>query len=674
MHSHDSAGFIKEFQKVGKGLMEPLLMMLILKAVPGDKMPETADVMAALEHDMLVMWKLFADHWDPGPFTLSPGRAGFLIDLSECCWTPKGSTVLSVSQHIEAAKMMETKIVNPPTMTLESLRVFDQIKGTKHAESWLNFLKKVVEKVFALGVKQPSDEQFRLEILETLHQAKSGIRSGNFKHPLGAGLAKEMKPAIELLSGCLLELKGANPEKFAVYPETAVANEIMFLILRAIKADGKIDKEELELFHDLGPCLGLYGKSADPLHLMEFIEGIEEDANSDSVASFMAVIDVFDSASKTRIGDTARRFLFSIANAFCKADMKVTPNEVRMLQELADKLYGKGSAESNAAKERVAESAEKLAGKDSGDSKSKASWSASVGAKQPKNLEGIMQELNDLVGMDKVKAEVQQMTNFIKVQQMREDKGQSGSPISKHLVFYGKPGTGKTTVARLIAGIYKELGVVSQGQLVEVHRSGLVAGYIGQTALKVQEVVESALGGVLFIDEAYSLVEGDKGSFGQEAVDTLLKLMEDHRDNLVVIAAGYPEKMATFINSNPGLRSRFNKFISFDDYSAEQMMQIFESFCKGSGFEVAPDAVALLEGLFQQMYSSRKEDFGNGRDVRNLFESVITHQANRIVSLANVDEKVLATIEADDVKLAMAGSGAPTVKAKAGVGFRPSKE
>jgi SpoVK/Ycf46/Vps4 family AAA+-type ATPase len=267
----------------------------------------------------------------------------------------------------------------------------------------------------------------------------------------------------------------------------------------------------------------------------------------------------------------------------------------------------------------------------------------------PRPLEELLAELDALVGLERVKADVRQLINFLKVQKLREEQGLKSLPASRHLVFYGNPGTGKTTVARLVAQIYRTLGVLRKGHLVETDRAGLVAGYVGQTAMKVRGVTERALGGVLFIDEAYTLASGGENDFGREAVETLLKMMEDHRDDLVVIAAGYTGRMQDFLDSNPGLRSRFNKHLRFDDYGVEQLVHIFEGFCKAADFKVSEGARRELASVFSVLTASRDESFGNARAARNLFEATLSKQADRLVSLPKVDREILSTIEPADI-------------------------
>ncbi len=249
------------------------------------------------------------------------------------------------------------------------------------------------------------------------------------------------------------------------------------------------------------------------------------------------------------------------------------------------------------------------------------------------DLDALMAELDGLVGLEEVKKNVKSMMNLVKVRQLRRDNGLPVPPLSLHMVFLGNPGTGKTTVARLVGGLYAAIGALTKGQLVEVDRSGLVAGYVGQTAIKTQEVIASALGGVLFIDEAYSLASGGENDFGREAIETVLKAMEDHRDELVVIVAGYTGPMEKFLDSNPGLESRFNKYIFFDDYDGEELNAIFHMQCKKNGYELDEEAEAFAREFFDQMYAGRDENFGNGRDVRNQFEDMVVRQADRVAAM-----------------------------------------
>jgi SpoVK/Ycf46/Vps4 family AAA+-type ATPase len=255
-----------------------------------------------------------------------------------------------------------------------------------------------------------------------------------------------------------------------------------------------------------------------------------------------------------------------------------------------------------------------------------------------KSVKQILEEVDSLIGLAGVKKEVHDIVNLLTVQKMRESHGLKTPEISRHMVFTGNPGTGKTTIAREIAMAYSSLGILKKGHLVETDRAGLVAGYMGQTAEKVKEVVQSALDGVLFIDEAYTLVTDREGDYGQEAVDTLLKMMEDNRDRLVVIVAGYPELMEKFIDSNPGLRSRFNKYIHFEDYCDEDLLRIFMRRCREQDYRVNISLKPLLLSRISQLRAEEGDSFGNARSVRNYFEQVISNQANRIVSEMGGDD------------------------------------
>ena len=265
-------------------------------------------------------------------------------------------------------------------------------------------------------------------------------------------------------------------------------------------------------------------------------------------------------------------------------------------------------------------------------------------------LEKALKELNELIGLEDVKKDVSELINLLEIQKKRSEQGLKNVDITLHTVFSGPPGTGKTSVARLLSRIFKHLGFLSKGQMYETDREGLIAGYVGQTATKVNNAVESSLGGVLFIDEAYTLTQNTFGNdYGAEAVNTLLKRMEDHREDLAVVVAGYTDLMQIFIESNPGLRSRFNRYFYFSHFTPKEMLQIFESFCAKSDFIISEDAKEKLMDTFELLYESKNESFGNARVVRNLFEKCIQNQANRIVKLKKVTNKTLKLLAEEDI-------------------------
>ncbi|NJN85415.1 MAG: AAA family ATPase [Leptolyngbyaceae cyanobacterium SL_7_1] len=280
--------------------------------------------------------------------------------------------------------------------------------------------------------------------------------------------------------------------------------------------------------------------------------------------------------------------------------------------------------------------------------------STTTPAQPPKNqaeeLDAALKELEELVGMEEIKQEVKTLINFLKVQKVRMERGLAKTPVSLHAVFCGPPGTGKTTIARLMGGIYQGLGFLAKGHLVETDRAGMVAGYVGQTSKKVDDLVQSALDGVLFIDEAYALKpEGGGNDFGQEAIDVLIKRMEDYRDRLVVIVAGYTDEMTRFIESNPGLKSRFNRYFYFNDYNPDELTAIFVKIAEKSHFTVTQPARDQLRSMFYELYVNRDRTFGNGRLSRNLFEKTIERQANRLAVLSSLTDEMLTTILPEDI-------------------------
>ena len=259
-----------------------------------------------------------------------------------------------------------------------------------------------------------------------------------------------------------------------------------------------------------------------------------------------------------------------------------------------------------------------------------------------------MAELNGLIGLGTVKTEVESLRNLIKIQAMRAQQGLPNTNMSYHMVFTGNPGTGKTTVARIVAGIYKEIGILKKGHLVETDRAGLVAEYVGQTAPKTNAKIDEALDGVLFIDEAYTLV-GEGNDYGAEAIATLLKRMEDDRDRLVVILAGYTNEIKEFIDSNPGLQSRFNRYIKFEDYSAEELVEIFRSNLKKSKYRIKRDAFEWMQQYIKRKVTTKDENYGNARFIRNTFEKVVQNQADRLARQSDISNEELTIITIEDV-------------------------
>lgn len=272
------------------------------------------------------------------------------------------------------------------------------------------------------------------------------------------------------------------------------------------------------------------------------------------------------------------------------------------------------------------------------------------GIEDERSLPELLDELNNLVGLEKVKQQVRDLIAYQKVQVMRKQAGLMTAKGTLHLAFTGNPGTGKTTVARIVGHVYKQIGLLTKGHFIEVSRTDLIAGYQGQTALKVKEVIERAKGGVLFIDEAYSITENDHtDSYGRECLTELTKALEDYRDDLVVIVAGYTEPMRAFFESNPGLKSRFNTFIEFDDYGDDELLDILKKMCQRNDYVLSDDAERLVKEQFTSEVKNKSENFANGRLARNYYDKMIMNQAKRIVDMAPLSKKDLMIIDACDI-------------------------
>jgi SpoVK/Ycf46/Vps4 family AAA+-type ATPase len=336
-----------------------------------------------------------------------------------------------------------------------------------------------------------------------------------------------------------------------------------------------------------------------------------------------------------------KEFIIQFSQGIIAADQNISNHEMSAITEITSQVSLGNFGEINSENTVVM-----------ANSSSTNNVSPSVGEKIEKDekIEDVLAELESFTGMDGIKRDVRSLINLLKIQKQRESQGLSVVKPSLHMVFTGPPGTGKTTVARIMGRVFKALGVLKTGQIIEIDRSGLVAGYVGQTAIKVDEVVQKAQDGILFIDEAYTLSPSDgQDSFGQEAIDTLLKRMEDNRDSLVVIVAGYEEEMQRFIESNPGFKSRFNKYISFDDYKPEELIEIFVSIVKKNKYIANEELILLLHSKFSELYNARTKSFGNGRVVRNLFEKIVENQSNRLALIESaLSENDLQTLLPED--------------------------
>jgi len=375
------------------------------------------------------------------------------------------------------------------------------------------------------------------------------------------------------------------------------------------------------------------------------LKGAIADENSLTLPS---ILNKHDEDKGTRLLDTTVNSMYRFAQVIVKADGQITMEEMAALSQVWQMLHTYHNPD--AYLQQATQSATPTAIAQPNPQPTPPPPTPTVPAPSPQGLEAVMDELNQLIGMDNIKEEVKSLTNFLKVQKVREDRGLATTSVSLHSVFSGPPGTGKTTVARLVSRIFQELGFLAKGHLIETDRAGLVADYIGGTSKKVDEKVNSALDGVLFIDEAYALTPKDSSrDFGQEAVDTLLKRMEDYRKRLVVIAAGYTDVMVRFVESNPGLKSRFNRYFYFKDYTPDELVAIFNKMCRDSHFHPTEEANQKLKALLAELYEQRDRTFGNARLVRNLFEKTIERQANRLAVINTLTDEILTTILPEDI-------------------------
>jgi AAA+ superfamily predicted ATPase len=410
------------------------------------------------------------------------------------------------------------------------------------------------------------------------------------------------------------------------------ANELLGFI--TIYALIKQDKERLKAVFDQWeflPDIRLkYQKEA-----LKILLELQKDSPQKNQLSFPLLLKKMDEEKGTDFLNKTVNSFYRFAQSVVKADGNITLEEAGALATIWQLLH------------TYENSSEAIAGA------AKVPQAEVTAIEEPESLEKVLDELNQLVGMTHIKEEIRTLTNFLKVQKVRTERGLANTSVSLHSVFSGPPGTGKTTIARLTGRIFKALGFLTKGHLVETDRAGMVAEFIGGTAKKVDEKVTSALDGVLFVDEAYALIPADSSrDFGQEAVDVLLKRMEDYRSRLVVIAAGYTDEMARFVESNPGLKSRFNRYFYFNDYTPDELVAIFKKMCKDSHFSPTEAAIQTLKTLLTELYENRDRTFGNGRLVRNLFEKTIEQQANRLAVINTLTDEILTTILPEDIPAA----------------------
>ena len=432
--------------------------------------------------------------------------------------------------------------------------------------------------------------------------------------------------------GYRLKDKGSIREYFGV--------SAMKMLLHLSSADERISEQEVAFIND---TLGLGIGQADVRKFSSLKGNINADAAADSLQLICkSFIDAECDGEKGIDHKALLEFINDLGVGFIACDGDQSGRETAFLGRLVYRLkvfcesYKKGIEKIQGSKQDTPTGKPKK--------------------EKPKEeeeltLDQLIGKLDSLIGLYSVKQEVYSLSNLIKVRKLREERGFKQPDMSLHLVFTGNPGTGKTTVARLLAKIYHRLGAVREDTFVEVDRSGLVSNYIGHTAIKTIEVCESALGGVLFIDEAYALTnKTGQNDYGIEAVNTLLKFMEDNRGDIVVICAGYTDLMEEFLASNPGLKSRFNRFIEFPDYNASELRGMFELYCRQYSLKADPELLEYVESYFDRRIKEKSADFANGRDARNYFERVLSNQADRLAPLSDVTDEQLMTLTFKDAQ------------------------
>lgn len=420
--------------------------------------------------------------------------------------------------------------------------------------------------------------------------------------------------------------------------------ELELLAIKCLVQDRSLHEKELDTFIEIVTAINIAGERAimnregyERLMNNMYKNFISQNSLDYCTAPLsLRIIKAYDDENGSNFASRARHIFFSLALICIKADNKITGEELNFLRNYKKALW-----------EDFGDDFDELA-YDIDLKYTNQHTTTKINEINQPDCEKLILKLNSLTGISTVKEEVQRLINTVKVNKLRNEKGLPTTNTNNHIVFYGNPGTGKTTVARLLAGIFKGLGVLKKGHLVEVDRSALVAGYVGQTSIKTRDIIESAFGGILFIDEAYTLAK-DGNDYGAEAIDTLLKIMEDHREDFVVIVAGYTEKMTNFLSTNPGLKSRFTRFMNFPDYTPAELVDIFEKMANDAAMTITPEAKKKSSEIFNASYKNRNETFGNARLVRNLINDAMSNQADRIISIPNLTEEILQTITEEDI-------------------------
>jgi Holliday junction resolvasome RuvABC ATP-dependent DNA helicase subunit len=527
---------------------------------------------------------------------------------------PEGQTplvVASVNGHTQLVKFILARSPNKSITDAQGLTALDYAKKGTDSEL-INALRAVT--VYAQ--REDAYENYVLQLAGNIFGVLNDL------DPVIADMAPAERMALrnDVIKLMLLATKGEELTDLYYFGFSCVTTYLFSEDLEVLKKLDTISHKRL--MDVMMPDAGKFEKYFDKQR-----EGLDK--------ARLTSLDAVNSTNTDRL----RSALYEITEIIIKADGVVTPRESENLKNITSRFFTATKGGSGQPALIPATEANAGTGKDV------------AGTNADTDIADIFEELNSLVGLDNIKQDVHSLVNVINANKLRAAQGLPQHRPALHSVFIGAPGTGKTTIARILSNIYHKIGALPGNKMVETDRSGLVAGYVGQTAIKTDEVITSALNGILFIDEAYTLKRSDSSSndYGQEAIDILLKRMEDHRDELIVIVAGYQDEMNVFINSNPGLKSRFSRYFYFEDYTPAQLTEIFTRIAAKAGFEFTDESKNISNQLFEKLYANKDSRFGNARLVRNIFEKTFEKHANRTATIAPITREILTTIEAADI-------------------------
>lgn len=574
---------------------------------------------------------------------LTKQQYAFLGDMCDHAYR-QDYLATSIEEHTQrfADKAREDEVYHePPTVSLNLLRGYDALQQTQFTRMYKDFLMKIVAMTLTTCEKgTPEDEKIMAEFDAFWTEVATATRNPRTRvHRESSALIDELNNAVLQFCGPTREVVRAVEQLSQMDglkdTEGFIRRTFTNYCAQAILVDSVVDSRELELFYDLAPTLTFFGRRGSIQNLQELFRNAAKNIAPTEMPLLVSILDIYDQTRRTDLGKRARALYFKLANTAFKSDTTVSDEEMVWLNQYTQTLFPGGI---------------KQAPVRSLYSSGKHTVKPTVGLKHEREdrvtLDQSLEELNSLIGLDQVKSDFAQLVNFIKVQKMREEKGMRGSSLPKTLSFYGNPGTGKSTVAKILGNIYRDLGLLKKGHVNEVNRADL--GGPHQIPGKLREAVSSTRGGVLLLNDAWTIVQDAPRA--EEYIDSFVSAMRDHKEAVVVILAGNAGRMEHFIDSYSSLKTNFNRFLMFEDYTPAQMYEMYELFCSRAAFQTSPSAQKMVKSIFEQIYAKRTEGFGNAREVRRIFDSIIGTQANRVIGLPNVNEEVLSTITDEDVE------------------------